>query len=206
MIKVAIIDDHAMVRRGIQYILDMENDISFVGDRDSGVGAAEFVQQTNPDVLLLDIRMPSVDGLEALKNILAVRPDQKVVMLTTSEADNDIYESIRAGAKGYLMKDRDSDDLVAAVRTVAQGGTFMPETVKKLYAEREATKDLTARELETLDLMAKGLSNTEIAGAMDVSFDTVKTYLKAIYSKLGVGDRVSATVEGYRRGFLRRER
>lgn len=206
MITVAIIDDHAMVRRGIQYILDMEDDISFVGELDSGKGAGEFVAKTKPDILLLDIRMSGVDGLEALRDILAARPGQKVVMLTTSEADNDIYESIRAGAKGYLMKDRDSDDLVAAVRAVADGGTFLPETVKRLYAEREATKDLTARELEALDLMAKGLSNTEIAAAMDVSFDTVKTYLKAIYVKLGVGDRVSATVEGYRRGFLRRDK
>ena len=204
MTTVAIIDDHAMVRRGIQYILDMEDDFSFAGELESGRDAGAFAERVKADVILLDIRMPGADGLEALKSILAARPEQKVVMLTTSEADNDIYEAIRLGAKGYLMKDRDSDDLVAAIRAVVAGGTFFPPVVKRLYDERESTQNLTDREHETLDLMSKGLSNNEIAATMNVALDTVKTYIKGIYAKLGVDNRVSAVMEGFNRGFLRR--
>ena len=206
MTKVLIIDDHAMVRRGIQYILDMEDDIKVTGELDSGKDAGAFVAQGNPDVVLLDIRMPVVDGLTALKDILSARPEQRIIMLTTSEADNDIYEAIRLGAKGYLMKDRNSEDLVDAVRKVASGGTFFPEAVQRLYSERVHTKDLSERELTALDYMAKGCTNKEIADALDVSTETVKSYLKGLYQKLEVEDRVSAVLEGYRRGFLHSEK
>ena len=201
MTKVLIIDDHAMVRRGIQYILDMEDDIKVTGELDSGKDAGAFVAQGNPDVVLLDIRMPVVDGLTALKDILSARPEQRIIMLT-----NDIYEAIRLGAKGYLMKDRNSEDLVDAVRKVASGGTFFPEAVQRLYSERVHTKDLSERELTALDYMAKGCTNKEIADALDVSTETVKSYLKGLYQKLEVEDRVSAVLEGYRRGFLHSEK
>ena len=204
MTTVAIIDDHAMVRKGVEFILAMKkSEFSFVGEHGGGEGADEFVKSIAPDILLLDIRMPDKDGLAALRDILAVRPTQKVIMLTTSEADNDVYEAVKLGAKGYLLKDRDSGELVEAIRAVAAGGTFLPAVVQKLYTEREGMSEFTERELETLDFIAKGLSNPEIASIMNITRDTVKEYVKRIYAKLGVNDRVSATTEAYRRGFLR---
>lgn len=204
MTTVAIIDDHAMVRKGVEFMLATQSDeFSFVGELGGGTGAGDFVKSLSPDVLLLDIRMPDKDGLDALKDVLAVRPGQKVIMLTTSEADNDIYEAIRLGAKGYLLKDRDSGELVKAVRQVAEGGEFFPSVVQKLYAEREGMADLTERELEALEFISKGLQNPEIAEIMHCSRDTVKDHVKKIYAKLGVNDRVTAVSEAYRRGFLR---
>ena len=207
MITVAIIDDHEMIRRGVEFVLATHRDeFSFAGELGGGAGAGEFAARVKPDVILLDIRMPGVDGLAALKDIAAARPGQKVVMLTTSEADNDIYESIRLGAKGYLLKDRDSGELLNAIRCVAQGGEFFPEMIRRLYAEREATKNFSPRELETLELIAKGCKNDEMAKIMHAAPDTVKTYIKSIYLKLGVNDRVTAATEAMRRGFLRPEK
>ena len=207
MISVAIIDDHEMIRRGVEFVLATHRDeFAFAGELAGGAGAGEFAARVKPDVILLDIRMPDLDGLSALGDIIAARPEQRVVMLTTSEADNDVYESVRLGAKGYLLKDRDSGDLLNAVREVANGGEFFPETIRRLYAEREATKSLSPRELETLELIAKGCKNDEISKILHAAPDTVKTYIKAIYLKLGVNDRVSATTEAFRRGFLRPEK
>ena len=204
MTTVAIIDDHEMVRRGVEFVLSRHSDeFAFAGELAGGDGAGEFAARVKPDIVLLDIRMPGTDGIAALKEILAARPSQRVVMLTTSEADNDVYEAVRLGAKGYVIKDRGADDLIAAIREVASGGTFMPDMVRKLYAEREATQNFSHRELETLDLIAKGCKNDEISRIMHAAPDTVKTYIKSIYLKLGVNDRVSATTEAFRRGFLR---
>lgn len=204
MISIAIIDDHAMVRMGLKYVINLEKDeFSFAGEYGGGKGAAAFVMLTKPDVLLLDIRMPDMDGLDVLRDILALRPSQKVIMLTTSEADNDVYRALKLGAKGYLLKDRDSDDLFNAVRTVANGRKFIPETVKALYNERQATEDLTNKEEEVLQRLAKGFGTQEIAGQLDVTENAIRKHLKSIFAKLGVSDRVNAVTEAIRRGFVR---
>ncbi len=203
MIKVFIVDDHAVVRAGLRAILPAEDDIEVVGDIGRGTEAAAAIAAAKPDVVLLDIRMPDKDGLDVLSELKALVPEAKVIMLTTSEADNDVYEAVKRGAKGYVVKDRDAEDVYAAIRRVAEGGVFMPSIVQKLYAERDAMTELSERELTILDYVSKGLSNPEIADILTISRDTVKDYMKRLYMKLGVNDRVSATIEGYRRGFLR---
>ena len=206
MTSVAIIDDHTMVRRGVEYVLKMQKgEFAFVGELGGGAGAAEFVRSTKPDVLLLDIRMPDRDGIDVLRDVIAARPEQKVIMLTTSNADNDVYEAINVGAKGYLMKDRDSDDLVRAIRVVAEGGTFLSKPLRELYNQRHMLGGLTQRERDVLELVAKGFTVDGIASLLKVTGETVKSHMKSIYAKLDVNDKVSAVTEAYRRGFLRRD-
>ena len=205
MISIAIVDDHAMVRMGLKYVINLHSDeFSFAGEHPYGTGAGAFVANTKPDILLLDICMPDRDGIKVLEDVLLVRPEQKVIMLTTSETDNDVYRALNMGAKGYLLKDRDSDDLFKAARAVANGGTFVPETVRELYRQRQMTEDLTPKESEVLEKLAGGLSTDGIADSMSITDNAVKKHLKSIFSKLGVSDRVNAVTEAIRRGFVRR--
>ena len=205
MISIAIVDDHAMVRMGLKYVINLHSDeFSFAGEHPCGTGAGAFVANTKPDILLLDICMPDRDGIKVLEDVLLVRPEQKVIMLTTSEADNDVYRALNMGAKGYLLKDRDSDDLFKAARAVANGGTFVPEAVRELYRQRQMTEDLTPKEGEVLEKLAGGLSTDGIADSMSISDNAVKKHLKSIFAKLGVSDRVNAVTEALRRGFVRR--
>ena len=193
-----------MVRMGLKYVINLEKEeFSFAGEHSGGKGAAAFVMITKPDVLLLDIRMPDMDGLDILRDILSLRPLQKVIMLTTSEADNDVYRALKLGAKGYILKDRDSDDLFNAVRAVASGGKFIPQMVQDLYNERQMTEDLTQKETEVLQRLAKGFGTQEIADQMDVSENAIRKHLKSIFAKLDVTDRVNAVTEAIRRGFVR---
>lgn len=205
MISIAIVDDHAMVRMGLKYVINLHSDeFSFAGEHPCGTGAGAFVANTKPDILLLDICIPDRDGIQVLEDVLLVRPEQKVIMLTTSEADNDVYRALNMGAKGYLLKDRDSDDLFKAARAVANGGTFVPEAVRELYRQRQMTEDLTPKEGEVLEKLAGGLSTDGIADSMSISDNAVKKHLKSIFAKLGVSDRVNAVTEALRRGFVRR--
>ena len=137
-IRVAVIDDHSVVRLGLKFAVRMFKDMEFAGEHPRGEGAAEFVDAAKPDVTLLDIRMPGKDGIEALRDILAAHPDAKVVMLTTSGTDEDIYRSLELGAKGYVMKDGDSGEIMKAIRAVADGGRFIPEDVRVIYDRRAA--------------------------------------------------------------------
>ena len=203
MIRVAVIDDHAVVRMGLKYAISLESDMEFACELTDGEGAAAFVVTEKPDVVLLDVRMPKVDGIAALESILAVKPSAKIVMLTTSEADDDIYRAIKLGAKGYVVKDRDSDSILKAIRQVASGGKYFPDEVMKLFHERAMTPDLTAREREVLEMMAKGLSNQEIGEALSISPESVKIHLKHIFEKLGVTKRVECALVAQRRGFLK---
>lgn len=206
MIKVFVIDDHAVVRAGLKAMLPMEGDMEVIGEAADGEGAALAAIASNADVILLDIRMPGKDGLEVLKEIRAASPTAKVVMLTTSEADNDVYEAVKSGAQGYVVKDRDAGEIYAAVRRVASGGKYFPADVHDLYMQREMMEEFTVREREVLEEIAKGFSHTEIAMRLNIAPDTVKKHIKSVYSKLGVSDRVTAVSEGYRRGFLRMEK
>ncbi|GGP69374.1 response regulator [Saccharothrix coeruleofusca] len=208
-IRVVVADDQELVRAGFAMILDAQPDIEVVAEAGDGAAAVAAVREHRPDVVLLDIRMPGVDGIEAAR---AVSGTTKVLMLTTFDVDDYVYEALRAGASGFLLKDVRRDDLVHAVRVVAEGEALLAPSVTRKLIARFTTPDhgaghdtdllpaLTARERETLALIARGLSNAEIAEAMTVSEHTVKTHVSNVLSKLGLRDRVQAVIAAYESG------
>ncbi|MER6577250.1 response regulator transcription factor [Nonomuraea sp. NPDC001023] len=210
-VRVVVADDQELVRGGFAMILDAQPDISVVAEAGDGVEAVAAVRAHEPDVLLLDIRMPRMDGIEAAR-IVCAETACRVLMLTTFDLDDYVFDALRAGASGFLLKDVRRDDLVTAVRVVAAGESLLAPTVtRRLIAEftsRPATtaapartlESLTARERETLQLIARGLSNAEIAEAMVVSEHTVKTHVSNVLSKLGLRDRVQAVIAAYESG------
>lgn len=202
-IRIAVIDDHAVVRMGLKYALGIFKDLEFAGEHSDGEGAVDFVAKIKPDVVLLDIRMPGKDGVAALRDILAANPSQKVVMLTTVGTEEDVYQSLTLGAKGYVMKDSAPNNIVDAIRTVAEGGKYVPSEIRDLYEARKNSPELTPRELETLTLLSKGLSNREIASRLGISEDGAKIHLKHVNEKLEAKDRVDAVAIGIRRGLIR---
>ncbi|MFK4018196.1 response regulator [Streptomyces albogriseolus] len=216
-IRVVVADDQELVRAGFGMILDAQDDIEVVAEAADGREAVSAVRRHGPDVLLLDIRMPVMDGLEAARLVCA-ESGCKVVMLTTFDLDEYVYEALYAGASGFLLKDVRRDDLVHAVRVVAAGESLLAPTVtRRLVADlvkrrREqpaadgppppSLDALTAREVETLRLLARGLSNAEIAGTLFVSEHTVKTHVSNVLSKLGLRDRVQAVICAYETGLV----
>lgn len=225
MIRVGVVDDQAMVRAGLTMILDAEDDIEVVGEAADGHEAITMVAQRTPDVVLMDVRMPGMDGLTATRELLKDDPPLRVIVLTTFDQDDYVYEALRAGASGFLLKSADGDSLVEAVRVVAAGEALLAPQVTRRVIEHFASgtlpaapasaphegaasdpagleADLSERELEVLQLMARGLSNREIASQLFVSSTTVKTHVSHILSKLGVRDRVQAVVEAYESGLV----
>lgn len=202
-IKVLLVDDHAVVRMGLKYALSLFKDIELAGELSDGERAAELMKSSGADVALLDIRMPGKDGLAALGEMLAADPSAKVVMLTTSSMEEDVYAALNAGAKGYVLKDRNPENIVKAVRTVAEGGTFIPDDIKAIYKARSEEPELTPTEREAVGLLVQGLSNKAIAEKVGISEDGVKVRLKHAYEKLGVNDRAGAISVAIRRGIAR---
>ena len=202
MIKVAIIDDHSVVRMGFKYMLAFAKDMKLVGEATGGEGAAKFVADCHPDVVLLDVRMPGVDGIAALSEILAAAPQTKVVMLTTSDTEDDVYRAISLGAKGYILKETEPNTLLDAIRTVANGGTCVPDAIQRIYDVRVSEKSLTAREREILRYVAKGFSNDEIGKQLGISANTVKAHVASIIATLGAGDRAESVAIGIQRGLI----
>ncbi|MFF4272074.1 response regulator [Streptomyces sp. NPDC001536] len=215
-IRVVVADDQELVRSGFSMILEAQADIEVVAEAGDGAEAVAAVQRHTPDVLLLDIRMPVMDGLDAARLVCA-QSACKVVMLTTFDLDEYVYEALYAGASGFLLKDVRRDDLVHAVRVVAAGDSLLaPAVTRRLVADivkrrrEEAAADvtpqrldvLTAREVETLRMLARGLSNAEIASALFVSEHTVKTHVSNVLSKLGLRDRVQAVICAYETGLV----
>ena len=190
-IRIAVVDDHAVVRMGLKYALSVFKDLEFAGEFPDGAGAAAFVAEVRPDVLLLDIRMPGKDGVAALREILAADPGQRVVMLTTAGTEEDVYQALNAGAKGYVMKDSAPNHI-----------TYIPKDIRDLYTARAASPELTPREREALTLLSEGLSNREIAARLGISEDGAKIHLKHVNEKLGAKDRVDAVAIGLRKGLL----
>jgi DNA-binding NarL/FixJ family response regulator len=212
-IRVLLADDQRLVRAGFRMILETEPGIEVVGEAADGLDAVEAVGRMRPDVILMDIRMPSVDGIEATRRILAgPEPRPRVLVLTTFDLDEYVYEALRAGASGFLLKDAPEDQLVAAIRVAADGGAmFSPSVTRRLIEEfaRRADRrpppaldELTPRELEVLGLVARGLSNAEIAAELVVSEHTAKTHVAHILSKLHLRDRVQAVVVAYESGLV----
>ena len=197
-IRVVIADDHAVVRRGLEQLLTTTDDIVVVGLAANGEEALTLVQQVEPDVVLMDLSMPEVDGIAATRRVLAVRPDTKVVVLTSFAEQRKVLDAIEAGAAGYLLKDADPDDVIAAVRAAQAGGAPLdPRAARVLLdAQRRPAPParLSARELEVLGLVASGLANKQIALRLGISERTVKAHLTTVFAQLGVTDRTQAAL------------
>ena len=202
MIRVAIVDDHVIVRTGLKYLIDADPDLEFAGEFGGGVGAADFVARTAPDVTLLDVRMPDKGGIEVLHEIRAANPRARVVMLTTSDVEEDVFRAIEDGALGYVMKESPVETIAAAIRAAMDGEVFMTEDVRRIYETRKGAKGLSAREAEALVLAAKGAGNREIAAAMSLSENSVKMFLKRAFYKLGAANRAEAVQLAVRRGLI----
>jgi DNA-binding NarL/FixJ family response regulator len=211
-IRVVVADDQELVRAGFAMILDAQPDIAVVGEAGDGREAVAAVQRHRPDVALLDVRMPRMDGIAAAREVCATTPT-RVVMLTTFDLDEYVFDALRAGASGFLLKDVRRDDLVHAVRVVAAGAALLAPSVTRrlidqVVAGRAAAPRrlppglLTAREREVLQLLGKGLSNAEIAAALVVSEHTVKTHVSNVLGKLHLRDRVHAAIAAYEHGLV----
>jgi DNA-binding NarL/FixJ family response regulator len=214
-VRLLIADDQAVVRSGLRRIMDVEAEIEVVGEAVDGLAAVDAARRLAPHLVLMDIRMPRLDGLAATRRIVAAHDDPpRILILTTFGLDKYVYEALRAGASGFLLKDASPEDIVAAIRTVARGDALLDPAVTAsvigqfaaLPSPREDLKaqanELTAREREVLGLMASGLSNAEIAGELVVSEGTVKTHVGHVLLKLGLRDRIQAVIFGYESGLL----
>jgi DNA-binding NarL/FixJ family response regulator len=201
-IRIMIVDDHHLVRIGLAAVLDFESDLSVVAQAENGVQALELFRVHRPDVTLMDMRMPEMGGLETTANIRKEFPEARILMLTTFDGDEDIHRAIQAGARGYLLKNIPTDELILAIKTVHAGQIYLPATVARRLAERNAGSDLTAREIEVLQLIVKGYSNREIGQLLGFSENTAKFHLKGILNKLDVSDRTEAATTALQRGCL----
>ena len=210
-IRVLVADDQSMVRAGFRMLLGGEEDIEVVAEAANGVEAIEKAERFAPNVILMDIRMPELDGLEATRRILAANGAPRVLILTTFDLDEYVYEALRAGASGFVLKDDPPEQLIAAIRTVAAGDALLSPAVTKRVIEQfsriprpappKELDELSERERDVLRLVARGLSNAEIGQELYISETTVKTHVTHILSKLGLRDRVQAVVLAYQTGF-----
>jgi DNA-binding NarL/FixJ family response regulator len=213
-VRVVIADDQGMVRSGFTTLLNSEPDIEVIGEAVNGVEAVSRAAALRPDVMLMDVRMPVLDGLQATRQITAMIDPPKVLVLTTFDLDDYVYQALRWGASGFLLKDASAEELANAVRVVAAGDALLaPGVTKRLIAEfarlgaprgpsRRQLEDLTERETEVLALVARGMSNAEIAGRLVVAEQTIKTHVSRILMKLGLRDRTQAVVLAYETGLV----
>jgi DNA-binding NarL/FixJ family response regulator len=214
-ISVLIADDQALVRAGFRMILETDQDLRVTAEASDGAQAVEAARRTRPDIVLMDIRMPVMDGLEATRRILAAKDPPRVLILTTFDRDEYVFDALVAGASGFLLKDVAPEQLLAGIRIIAQGDSLLSPSVTRRLIESfvrdhprtppapPGLKELTARELEILGLIARGLSNAEIAERLVVSSTTVKTHVARVLLKLGLRDRVQAVVLAYETGITR---
>lgn len=201
--SVLVVDDHALLRTGVANIISQEPTLHVVAEAANGLEAVEAYQRYKPDVTLLDLRMPVMEGVEAVRQIRLRDPQAKVIVLTTYDADEDITRALKAGAKAYVLKDISADGLIACIRDVLAGKTYLAPAAAAKLAEGVTRVQLTPRELSTLRLMADGKSNKEIANALGISERTVKTHLGHLFEKLGVTSRTEAVKVATRRGLVR---
>jgi DNA-binding NarL/FixJ family response regulator len=209
-INVVLTDDHSLVRQGLRRYLEDADGIEVLGEASTGTEAISLVGEVRPDVAILDIRMPEMDGIQAAREITEAHPDTRVIMLTAHDDRRLMVEAVRAGARGYVLKARDADHLVRSVRLVAEGNLVIdPDLVSVLAEELSEAKEkdrraetLTDRELEILQLLAFGYTNRDIGERLYISPDTVKTHLEHVYQKLGTSDRTAAVAEAFRRRLI----
>lgn len=214
MISVGIVDDQPLIRAGLRMILESQPDISVCGEGEDGAQAVELARTAYPDVMLMDVRMPGGDGIQAITGVLSASPATRIVMLTTFDVDHYVYDSLRAGASGFLVKDIAPEQLIAGVRVVMRGDMLIAPSITRRLVEgyvRRAPRypddgqelgSLTEREREVLTELARGLSNVEIGLRLHVSEGTVKTHVSRLLAKLGLRDRVQAVIAAYELGFV----
>jgi DNA-binding NarL/FixJ family response regulator len=201
-IRLLVIDDQAVVRQGFVSLINTVPNMRVIAEGTNGQQAIELYRLHQPDVTLMDLRMPEVSGVEAITAIRREFPAARIIVLTTYDGDEDIYRSLQAGAQGYLLKDMFFEELEEAIRTVHNGGRRIPTVVAERLAERMGGSDLTSRELEVLGLIVKGRSNKDIGNALKISEATVKSHVNNILSKLGVTDRTQAATTALQRGII----
>jgi DNA-binding NarL/FixJ family response regulator len=213
-VRVLLVDDDDLMRAGLRSVLSSDETIEVVGEAGDGREALGEVRTLRPDLVLMDIRMPDIDGIAATREVLGAEPDLKVVVLTTFEEDDYIFEALSAGASGFLLKRTKPEELIAAIHTVADGDSLLSPSVTRRVIDRMATQPaatlsgvrldkLTPREREVLELIGRGLSNREIAESFVIEESTVKTHVKRILMKLGLRDRVQAVILAYETGLIR---
>lgn len=201
-LRILIADDHRVVRAGLSALLEQEKDMAVIAEASNGEEAVALWTAHRPDVTLMDLSMPALGGVAAIREIREIDPLARVIVLTTFDGDGDIYNAMRAGAKGYLLKDTDPNELFAAIRKVWEGKSYLPAEVAGKLAERLDGDTLTDRELEILQLVANGQSNKLIARALDITEGTVKTHLKNILGKLDATSRTEAAAIAQKRGIV----
>jgi two-component system NarL family response regulator len=202
-IRVLIADDHAVVRRGLAAIINLEDDVQVIGEADDGEQAVALWRQLRPDVTLMDLRMPGVEGVQAIDRIRDEDPAAAIIVLTTFDHDEDIYAGLRAGAKAYLLKDVQPEELFRCIRAVHAGEAYLQPKVAAKLAQRVQEEPLTEREVQILKLLAEGMSNRAIGQVLFISESTVKSHLKTLFVKLDVTSRAEAIALAARRGFVK---
>jgi DNA-binding NarL/FixJ family response regulator len=202
VIRVLCVDDHPLVRKGIASILANEADMQLVGEAGNGRDAVEQFRKLRPDVVLMDLRMPDMNGIEAARQIRQEDPEARIIALTSYDGDQDIYKALEAGVRGYLLKEMVHTDVLRAIRTVYSGKRLMPQEVAERLSEYFPQVALTPREVEVLGLVARGMANKEIAGKLGTASGTVKMHIQNILAKLGASDRTHAVTIAIERGIL----
>ncbi|HWD94178.1 MAG TPA: response regulator transcription factor [Verrucomicrobiae bacterium] len=201
-IRILVADDHFVVRMGLTALVNTEPDLEVVGEAVDGAQAVTAFDKHKPDLVLMDLRMPVKDGVSATAEIRAKHPNARVLMLTTFDGDTDIHRAMQAGAQGYVLKNTTGDKLIPALRAVAAGQRWIPKEIATRLASRNLFEELTPRELQVLEQMAKGLANKEIADVLKITGHTVKDHLKSILGKLHVSDRTEAVTVAIQRGII----
>jgi len=201
-IRVLVVEDHHVVRSGLVALLNVVEGIEVVGEAADGVEAIAQFRKCQPNVTLIDLRMPRLSGVEVIQRIRMETPQARFIVLTTYDGDEDIFRALQAGARAYLLKGMTTDDLVATIRTVHAGRSHIPPAIAQRLAERVGTEELTPREFDVLEQIVGGCSNKEIATALDISEATVKTHINSLLGKLGVTDRTQAATAAIQRGIV----
>lgn len=202
-IRILVVDDHFVVRMGLIGLVNTELDMEVVGEAADGNQGVEMFDRLNPDLALIDLRMPKKDGIAATIEICVKHPEARILILTTYDGDNDIHRAMQAGAKGYVLKNSTGGELIPALRAVAAGQKWIPTEIATRLASRNLFEELTPREVQVLEQMAKGLANKEIGDILNISVNTVKDHLKNILGKLRVADRTEAVTAALQRGIIR---
>jgi DNA-binding NarL/FixJ family response regulator len=204
-IRLLIVDDHPTFRVGLVQLINSQPDMCVIAETADGSEAVELYQRLRPDVVLMDLRLPGVSGVEATLAIRKDHPEARVIVLTTYDWDEDIYRAVQSGAESYLLKDMSTDEIAGAIRSAHRGQQQLPPAVADRLAARLQRRDLTGRELDVLQLLVKGRSNKELAESLRISEDTVKSHIKTLFDKLGVRDRTEAAISAIRHGIVHLE-
>ncbi|MGO9776674.1 MAG: response regulator [Terracidiphilus sp.] len=201
-IRVLVVEDHHVVRQGLVALLNVVEGLEVVGEAADGVEAIAQYRRHQPDIALIDLRLPRLSGVEVIERIRMETPHARFIVLTTYDGDEDIYRALQAGARAYLLKGMTSEELIAAIRAVHAGKSHIPPAIAQRLAERMGTEELTPREFEVLEQIVRGLSNKDIATELEISEATVKTHINNLLSKLGVTDRTQAATAALQRGIV----